>query len=73
MRPRGAWGHGDAVTAGVPRRFVVTEKVVRAQEPEYSMHIYEMMAAWYRAGRRSITAIEFAICNGAASMRRLSI
>src|SRR6516165_7898616 len=30
-------------------------------------------AAWYRASRGSITAIEFAVCNGAASMRRLSI
>jgi hypothetical protein len=38
------------------------------------MYIYEMMARLgIEPGRRSITAIELAVCNGDASMRILSI
>ena len=47
---------------------------MRALEPEYSMHIYEMMARLgIEPGRWRSAAIELAVRNGDASMRILSI
>jgi len=56
MRPRGAWGHGDAVTTGVPRRFVYGLQDVAPSAclfgPEFTPALRTDVAVDDRAGVR---------------------
>ena len=57
MRPRGAWGHGDAVTTGVPRRFVYGFLGLRSRsalllDPEFTPALRTDVAVDDRAGVR---------------------
>ena len=59
MRPRGAWGHGDAVTTGVPRRFVygfvgLLPRSALLLDPEFTPALRTDLAVDKRAGVKGL-------------------
>ncbi len=71
MRARGAWGHGDAVTTGVPRRFLYGFAGLRPRsalffDPEFTPALRTDFAVDKRAGiwlleQRAVAALLIAL------------